>query len=424
LKGDTFATRYAVTGRDLIGRQEGLRTWVEGRKSDDRWSFGRTVLRRDGIQVSVQSENGKITSGVNFGSQDYLGLCDHPLILARAQEALATWGPHSAGSEPNLGNSILTKALRADLADYLQREFVVLFPTGWMAAYGVIAGLMRLQDHVILDRFAHNCLVAGARAASDDVQFFSHNSMESLRETLATIREEDTENAILVVTESVFSMDSDGPAMNELVELVHSFDGFVLVDVAHDLGALGLRGLGRLGESDCLRKVDFIMGTFSKTFCSNGGFFATSSQAVELATRCFGGTNAFSNALAPLQCAIVSAALQIVRSDEGEQLRRVLQETVGRLRKSLEAEGLVLFGQTTAIVPVFTGDESIGRDACERAAELGVITNFVEYPGVSLGQSRLRLQLSPAHATIDFDGCAHRVSQAIRESRSAFRSEV
>lgn len=156
-------------------------------------------------------DTGQRFGGVNFGSQDYLSLSSHPAIKQAAMAAIDEYGVHSAGSAAFIGNTRYSLALEREVADFVGMQHAVLFPTGWAAGFGVIKALIRPDDHVVIDGLAHSCLQEGANAATRNVHYHGHLNIASARRHLTRIRERDAENAILVVTESLFSMDSDTP---------------------------------------------------------------------------------------------------------------------------------------------------------------------------------------------------------------------
>jgi 7-keto-8-aminopelargonate synthetase-like enzyme len=418
---DSLRRFQNLRGPDVIARTQGFLEWQQGRIDRDEWSFHRSIVSRDACGATIEELNGRVRSGFNFASQDYLGLSLHPLVHSAIAEALARYGPHSAGSDALVGSSTLSVDLRREISEFLAAKHIVLFPTGWAAGYGIIRGLIREPDHVVMDALSHTCLVAGAQASTQKILMFRHNDCDSLREKLKIIRNVDKANGILVITESVFSMDSDGPDLGRIQSLASEYGATLLVDAAHDLGAMGPDGTGRLGESGLLGSVDLVLGTFSKTFCTNGGFLATNHEAAARYVRGFGVSNTFSNALGNLQAAAAIAAIRIVRSAEGHVLRRQLTEAVRSARRALRSHGFTVVGEfESAIVPVLIGDEREGRRVCSEAARLGVITNFIEYPAVQKGKSRLRLQLSPAHSDVDMNWCAARIAEA----RTLARAEV
>ncbi len=215
------------------------------------------------------------------------------------------------------GNTKYSLRLEETISRFLQLDHTVLYPTGWAAGYGVIKGLVRPADHVVMDGLSHACLQEGAYSATPNVHLHGHLNLDSVRRHLKRIRDKDASNGILVVTESLFSMDSDTPDLKALQELCREYGATLLVDVAHDLGAMGPGGRGFIGEQDMLGKVDIVMGSFSKTFGSNGGFVACKSAAVKQYLKFYGCSATFSNALSPVQAATVTKAFEIVQSDQG-----------------------------------------------------------------------------------------------------------
>ncbi|SOJ56629.1 2-amino-3-ketobutyrate coenzyme A ligase [Mycobacterium simulans] len=331
--------------------------------------------------------------GVNFASQDYLSLSGHPEIKAAAREAIEDYGVHSAGSPALVGNTSVSIALERRIADFLDTEFVSLFPTGWAAGFGVIKGLVRPNDHIVIDALAHTCLQEGAQAATRNIHLFGHNDLAAARDKLTTIRAMDAHNGIMVVTEALFSMNSDTPDIAALQELAHEFDATLVVDVAHDLGAMGPGGQGHLGLQAMVGNVDLVMGSFSKTFASNGGFVAAKHRAVTEYLRFYASPNTFSNALSPIQAAIVLKAFDIVESPEGDRLRQTLMENIQLLRGHLHTAGFEIYGAPSPIVCVKMGTESIARLVSRHLYAQELVANLIEYPAVAKGHARFRLQV-------------------------------
>jgi glycine C-acetyltransferase len=198
---------------------------------------------------------------------------------------------------------------------------------------------MHRRDHVLLDNLAYDSLRQGAAASGATVEFFRHLDNDAVRRHLAGVRATDTKNADLVVTEGVFSIDSDTPRLAELLGICREYDAKFMVDVAHDFGALGEDGTGQLGLQGILDEVDFVVGAFSKSFATTGGFLATRSASVHEFVRVFGGPQTSSSALTPVQTAVAGAALGIIRSPEGAVRRKAVAAVAQRLRDGLEARG-------------------------------------------------------------------------------------
>ncbi len=385
-------------GDNLLERVGGFFAWQDERRKMGVWPFTRAAVTGARATVTAADDSGHRMRGVNFASQDYLSLASHPEINEAAIEAARQFGVHSAGSAALVGNSASSIALERKISEFLLTDEVVLYPTGWGAGFGAIRGLVRSTDHVVLDALAHSCLQEGASAATTYIHTHRHLDLDHCRHRLQSIRATDTEIAILVVTESLFSMNSDTPDIPALQELCREYGATLLVDVAHDLGALGPGGRGHIGAMNMLGKVDLVMGSFSKTFASNGGFVASHSRQVAEYLRFYSPTTTFSNALSPVQCATVLRAFEIVDSPEGEILRGELMANVLDLRDSLRARGLDCYGDPSAIVAVKMGSEALARLVSRRLPDAGLLANLVEYPAVGKGAARFRLQVMAKHS--------------------------
>jgi 7-keto-8-aminopelargonate synthetase-like enzyme len=384
-------------GDDLLARTEGFFRWQNLRRENGLWPFCRSTEEGPTAVCAARDDRGLSMRGINFASQDYLSLSSHPDIKATAKAVIDEYGVHSAGSPALVGNTTHSRALERRIAEFLNMDEVVLFPTGWAAGFGVIKGLVRSADYVVLDSLAHTCLQEGASAATRNVSLFRHLDLDHCRHRLQTIRTNDTENGIMVVTEGLFSMDSDTPDLVALQELCREYKATLMVDVAHDLGSLGNDGRGHIGIQKMLGKVDVVMGSFSKTFASNGGFVASNSRAVKEYLGFYSPPCTFSNALSPVQAATVLKAFDIVGSEEGTRLRSALLRNVLSLRKHLNEAGLEVYGDPSAIVCVKTGAEGLARLVSRRLPELGLIANLVEFPAVAKGAARFRMQVMAGH---------------------------
>lgn len=388
---------------DLIARWSGHHAWWESRSRSGVDPYSKFTASRIATRCEAGARNGESYQGVNFASQDYLNLAAHPAVHQAAKDAIDSFGVHSAGSAALMGNTVLSRRLEERLADFLGYADCTVFPTGWGAGFGVIKALVRPHDHIVIDVLAHACLQEGARAATENVHTFPHLSNAAVERRLERIRREQPEAGILVVTETVFSMDSDVPDLAELREICTRHGANLLVDAAHDLGAMGPTGRGCLEACGMVGKPDILMGSFSKTFASNGGFVACQDPALKLALRYNCGPLTFTNALSPVQCAIVLQCIDIIESEEGAELRRRLMENTHLLRDGLEARGFSVMGQPSAIVPVVTGNSAISRLMTRHALQNGAIVNLVEYPAVSRNSCRWRLQVMAGHQLDEID---------------------
>jgi 7-keto-8-aminopelargonate synthetase-like enzyme len=409
---------YKPSGSSLLERTQKYFDWQNARRNSGLWSLSRSI---DGVpqpNSRIKTEQGDVFEGINFASQDYLSLTSHPQIFEAAVEALKKYGPHSAGSPMLVGNTTPSLALEKALSEILQMEHIILFPTGWGAGFGVISSLVRQDDYVLLDNLSHACLQQGAYSATKNVFCYKHLDIKEVTQQLQVIRASDTRNGILVVTESLFSMDSDSPDIQSLQEVCRQYSATLLIDIAHDFGAMGSGGTGFLGIQKMLGKVDLVMGSFSKTFASNGGFVASHSPSVKQFIKTFGGTHVFSNAISPMQAAVVLEALKIVRSSEGEQLRLKLAICVKNLRDNFQEKNIFCMGNYSPIVPVLVGSEKVARVASALLLEKKVFANLIEFPAVAVNKARFRLQVMACHTATDTQKAAIAVSEVISEAKS------
>jgi len=410
-----------LQGTNLMTRVEGFYNWQDLRRTHGLWPYSKSTEEAPLAECAAKDDSGSSFRGVNFASQDYLGFSSDPEIKETAKSVIDEYGVHSAGSSALAGNTKYSLKLEATISEFLELDHTVLYPTGWAAGYGVIKGLVRSSDHVVMDTLAHACLHEGANSATTNVHLHRHLDLGSAREHLQRVRAADAENGILVVTESLFSMDSDTPDLAALQNLCREFDATLLVDAAHDLGCIGEHGHGFMELQSMLGKIDIVMGSFSKTFASNGGFVSSNSPAVRQYLKFYGSSATFSNALSPVQAATVTKAFDIIRSDRGRDLRAQLMDRVVYLRKLLGAAGLRLVGNPSAIVPVIVGDEALARMVSRRLPQLGVVANLVEYPAVAKGNARFRFQVMPMHTARNIEDLVERFRAAIDATQAEYQ---
>lgn len=412
-------TEYKTpTGSDLLGRTQDFFKWQNVRRDQGYWPYSKSSYAAPTTTCAIEDDAGTCFTGVNYASQDYLSLAAHPGVHDAAVAAIRDFGVHSAGSAAVMGNTRYSLALEHVIADMLHMEHVILYPTGWGAGYGVITGLVRSADHVVMDALSHSCLQAGAAAATQNVRRFRHNDLDHLRKTLQRVRASDRDNAILVVTESLFSMDSDWPDIRRMQEICREHEATLVVDVAHDFGALGPSGTGNLGAAGLLGQVDLVMGSFSKTFASNGGFVATHRREVKEYLKCYSSPQTFSNAMSPVQTAVVLKAFEIVRSPEGDERRRRLMSNIMTLRGEMSGYGIEVSGLPSAIVPVVIGAEPLIRIASQLLTKEHVLTNLVEYPAVPRSAARFRFQVMADHTAEHAAAAVKGLRKALRTAKS------
>lgn len=346
---------------------------------------------------AVTMDGRPLGEGVNFASQDCLGLSRHPEVLAAARRAIEEDGMHSGASSALFGNSRPTRQLERAMVDHLGRAQVEIFQGGWAACYGAVRALVTPNDHVVMDTRSHNSLVEGARSSGATVHFFHHLNDEDLERVLQSVRSASPAAGILVVTESVFSMDGDVPDLRRHLALCREHRATMLVDVSHDFGSCGPNGLGLLPQLGLLNEVDVLVASFSKAFGSNGGFVASHEPGLGLALRLAGTSSTFTSQLSPMQGAVICKALEIMRSEEGQRLRDRLHANCEQVREALRTAGWKVLGWAGPFVPVEVGGVGRTRLIQRELLKRGVITNLVEYPAVPKHSSRFRLQVMAEH---------------------------
>lgn len=405
------------SGSDLLARTEPFLRWRASRLEADVWPYSRTILSAPGARCAVANERGACREGINFANTDYLSLSTHPSVREAAVNAIDTYGTHSPSSPMLQGNTGLSVELEAALSEWLLTEHIVLFPTGWAAGFGLITALVRPDDHIVMDNLAHACLQQGAQAATTNIRRHAHLDLDEVVRNLQEIRATDTKNAILVISEGLFSMDSDYPDLKRLQGICREFEATLMVDVAHDLGAMGPDGTGIIGMQGMLGEIDLVMGAFSKSFGTNGGFVATHSRAVKHYVKTYGGSHLFSTAISPVQTAAARESIRIIRSSEGQDLRDRLMGNILTMRDEFHSLGVTTLGDPTPIVPVPIGSEKIARVASSLLFEAGVFANLVEFPAVAVGAARFRMQVMAGHTTEQLKTGAKAATLAIEQAQ-------
>lgn len=357
---------------------------------------------------------------INFSSQDYLGLAQDERMQEAVLRGMKDFGVHSAGSPAFCGSTEALRSLERKIAATLGADKVIVYPTGWAAGYGVPVALIRSDDLILMDALSHNCIQEGARASGGELIKFKHNDLDELERHLVNGRAANASRGIFVLTESLYSMDSDSPNLGQLLDLCEQYEAISILDVAHDFGSLGRNGRGLL-DSIPGRMPDVVLGSFSKTFAANGGF-AAAKPAAATYLRYFSPTNLFSNAISPMQTYVASRAFDIAFSLEGDELRRKLMSRILALREAMTRNGLLVHGDPSPICPVFVGDEALARVTSKHVSAMGLAANLVEFPAVPRGKARFRFQLMANHEICDCERAAD-VMKAAREVAEAELSE-
>jgi len=331
-----------------------------------------------------------------LASNDYLGLTQEPRVLDMAAKALRRWGSGTGGSRFLCGNLTLHEMLEERLATFVGKKKAILFVTGFSANLGGIASLATTEDIILCDRENHASIFQGCRSSGARMMPFAHNNGLAAAETLERIRRKKRHAIPFLMTEGVFSMSGDISALPELLCLKQDHPDLVLyLDDAHGLGVLGEQGRGTANYFGLTRQVDFIMGTFSKSLASIGGFIASDHEDVMAYLRHHATPLIFSAALPAVNAATVMACLDILEQ-EPERVTR-LHEIVRRMRDAFRHIGLRVRDSITPIIPICVGSEEkaylLSRDMFDR----GIFALPAVFPAVPRGQAIIRTGCMTTH---------------------------
>lgn len=327
----------------------------------------------------------------NFASNDYLGLASHPRVVDALVEGARRFGAGSTASRLVCGTQPPHVALEQALAEAKQCEAALVFSSGSATATGVIPAVVGEGDVVLIDRLSHACLIDAAKLSGARLRVFPHNDMRRLAGLLATCRAKSADCRILILTESVFSMDGDVCPLRELADLADEHGALLLVDEAHGFGVTGGSGMGLAEREGLQQRITFQMGTLGKAAGTGGGYLAASREWIELIVN-RARTFIYSTAMPPAQACAAHEALRIIRSAEGGELRERLRANVARISTA-----------PAAIVPVVLGTNEAVIDASAALAREGFLVPAIRYPTVPRGTARLRISLCAIHPPAAID---------------------
>jgi 8-amino-7-oxononanoate synthase len=344
----------------------------------------KTVRPLSGVEVEVEGKR-----MLNFCSNDYLGLSKHPMLEERAIEYLQKYGSGSTASRLVCGNYDCFERVEERIAGLIEYESALIFNSGFQANVSLLPALADRDTLILSDRLNHNSIIQGALLSRCRIERFRHNDMNHLEELLRENRDNGG-SRVLVVTESVFSMDGDQSDIDALVRLNEEYGTVLIVDEAHATGVLGKKGMGLTSGKD----IDIVMGTMGKAWGSCGAYIACSAKMREyLINFCYGLI--YSTALPPSVIGSMDAALELIPTMDKE--RHDLLSKAAVFRSSLNELGYDTGKSTTQIIPVIIGDEGDALNLSRCLEDNNILTMTFRYPTVAQGESRIRLSLSAAH---------------------------
>jgi 8-amino-7-oxononanoate synthase len=346
------------------------------------------------------------TPQLNFSSNDYLGLANHPRLRQAAIRAIRDYGTGSGASRLICGSLRPHHQLETSIAQFKLTPAALTFSTGYAAALGTINALLGKDDILILDKLIHACIVDAARLSGAQLRVCRHNDLDHLESILQWANRQrgpastGPRPRTLIVTESIFSMDGDRAPLREIVDLKQQHGAWLMIDEAHATGLYGPHRRGLIDELSLTQQVEIQMGTLGKALGSSGGYICGSRPLIDLLinrARSF----IFSTAPPPAQAAAARAAITLVESTLGERLNRRLWKRVQEVRQGLTNTRFPAPPGPSAILPLIIGDEQAALDAAHHLRQLGIFLPAIRYPTVARKQARLRLTLSAAHSPED-----------------------
>lgn len=346
---------------------------------------------------------------VMIGSNNYLGLTSDPRVIEAGVEATKKYGSGNSGSRFLNGTLDIHIKLEEELAEFLHKEACITMSTGFQANLGIISAIAGRNDIILCDKENHASIYDGIRLSYAKMIRYEHNDMEDLEAKLKEIPED---KGILIITDSVFSMTGEICNLPKLVELKNKYGARLMLDEAHGIGVLGANGRGAGEHFGLEDDVDIIMGTFSKSFASLGGFMAAKKEVIEYVkhtSRPF----IFSASITPASVACARRSLEIIKN-EPQRVQR-LRDISAYMRKQLKEKGVNIIEAETPIIPIFVYEDEKAFMACKMLLERGVYVNPVITPATPPGQALLRTSYMATHTEEQMDFAATQIAEVLKE---------
>ncbi|MBG5881340.1 8-amino-7-oxononanoate synthase [Providencia alcalifaciens] len=362
---------------------------LQKRKDASAWRERRCIEKSSGRELHFQGK-----SYLNFSSNDYLGLSQHPEIIRAWQQGAQEYGVGSGGSGHITGFTHAHHQAEQKLADWLGYPRAILFISGFAANHALITALMTAEDRILADKLSHASLLEGAMHSQAQLRRFSHNSVDSLEKLISKPHTAKT----LVVTEGVFSMDGDSAPLDELQTLAHAHNAWLMVDDAHGLGIWGKQGRGSCDEYGI--KPDILVATFGKAVGVSGAAVLCDERTADFLIQAARHL-IYSTSMPPAQAVAISAAVGEIQ--QADEQRAQLQRNIHYFKRQLNLPDMHLVDSNTAIQPLIVGDNEKSLQLSQFLREKGIWVQAIRPPTVPPGSARLRMTLSAAHQQDDID---------------------
>lgn len=403
-----YTNFYFGAGSDAFALLEPFDDWWREVKPAGYYLYELPLHTAPGTRVDVEdTKTGQVRRGlVNFASYNYLGLSYRPEVKQAIKEAVDVYGGGSSGSPILSGTTALHQQFAEAIADFKGTESAMVFPTGYSANVGTIAGLMRSGDLIVADQYAHASIVDGMILSKAKSKFFRHNRADDLDRKLSGF-----DGKKLVIIEGVYSMDGDTPPLAELIEVCRRHGARLMIDEAHSAFVFGETGKGVAEHQGVDHEMDIHLGTFSKSLGGQGGYIAGSTQLINY-LRGFSRSRFFSCALSPVVVAGLMKALELARNEP--ELRAKLWENVAYMNRLLADAGIPTGDSTSQVIPIMVRDDARIFQIGEEIFREGVFINPVKYPAVGKHKSRFRMSISAAHSKEELEEGAAKIVKVLR----------
>ncbi|MFW5878082.1 MAG: glycine C-acetyltransferase [bacterium] len=385
------------------GFQDFMRDELEKLKKSGLYNTIRTLESAQGSWVEIEGKE-----LLNFSSNNYLGLANHPETVKAAQKALDKYGIGPGAVRTIAGTMTLHEELEKKLAEFKKVEAVLSFQSGFNANLAAIPAIVSKGDTIFSDALNHASIIDGCRLSGARVKVFEHGNMEALEQLL----KEHEEGRGLIATDGVFSMDGDIANLPEIVKLAEKYNVMTMVDDAHGEGVLGSNGRGIVDHFDLHERVDIEIGTFSKALGTVGGCVAGSKVLVEYLkqkARPF----LFSSAVTPPDIAATIKSIEILQKDDS--LVKKLWSNGDYFKKKMKAVGFDVGNSQTPITPVMIGEAKTAAKMSKRLFAEGVFAQSIGYPTVPKGEERIRVMISAVHEREDIDFALNVLKKVAKE---------
>ncbi|MDP5136208.1 glycine C-acetyltransferase [Rheinheimera baltica] len=372
-----------------------LQQQIDDVKAEGLYKAERIITSQQQASVNVAGEQ-----VLNFCANNYLGLANHPDLIAAAQQGLSSHGFGVASVRFICGTQDIHKTLEHDISAFLGTEDTILYSSCFDANGGLFETLLGAEDAIISDALNHASIIDGVRLCKAKRYRYANNDMAELE---AQLKQADADGARfkLIATDGVFSMDGVIADLKSVCDLADKYGAMVMVDDSHAVGFVGKNGRGTHEYCDVLDRVDIITGTLGKALGGASGGYTSGKKEVIEWLRQRSRPYLFSNSLAP---SIVTASIKVLQMlQQGDALRATLWENANYFREKMSAAGFTLAGKDHAIIPVMLGDAKIAAEMAKRMLEAGIYVVGFSFPVVPKGQARIRTQISAAHTKAQLD---------------------